>query len=542
MFSKPTTTHRVRVYGSLPLKKRKFQPFKHVSLDSSLGAAISPLPSAAPVPIMSPPSTTLLPLLDHPFGVPAGFSDDKIAALALVAAASSQLSPSSFSSPIPESIAHSTEATEMSSTTSSEEQEEGEEEDLSSREPLPGGCHGRSSRHNCFCRRQPCYNGSNYCKLHYRQYVVRAEDAGCPPPESRSGGHKVHPQHHQDRRFMGNPGEIRCLATTTRGRACAYIAVHDTKYCYLHADYDTNPPPRRGGCGTLSSSLKAEENVTTTSTRLAEKRGLKKRLRSSEAIEELPRPASESLSVSAIPSVSTEDSKALRKKTPPRRTSAKLKEKHADSPFPLLSMIATDQWGQKKVRVATGPFKGRTGEVKKWGNGWVTIRIPGVGMHNRRSFELYLIEAESAAETTSTEAGSLFRCVSHDAGSPMPAAMVTPRPIKSTMDSAGDAPKMSVAFTPPTNQSMANRVTPSVLQKPRVETSVPLVDSLLLAASDGTNKKFDMLFGTAAPERSRRSIHKPTRYEDDAMLKKKRSHGTEDEESCTKRLHAHASK
>lgn len=460
-------------------------------------------------------------------------------------------------------------------------------------QPLPGGCHGRSSRHNSYCRRQPCYNGSKYCKLHYRQYVVRAattataaaaeqeqDEQVLKSPSAARSSSKVTmtstststtPQHHQhqDRRYMGAPGEIRCLATTTRGRACAYISVHGTKYCYLHSDYDTNPPPRRGGCGTpVLSTAKADDHhhgqaatatttassttttTTTTSARLAEKKGLKRRSRrspvngSNSAKLVSPRPASAALSEVSIPSVSSEESSAKeRKKTPSRRTSAKLKEKHADSPFPLLSMISTDQWGQKKVRIATGPFEGRSGEVKKWGNGWVSVRIPGVGLHNRRSFELYLHSDEDAQKTTARssneqdtnnidDAKSLFRCVSHDAGSPSPAATVTPRPVKSALTTVTNGPKMPHVMETPKRapKTVIKSVTPSVLQKPRVEATVPLVDSLLISPAgvvDGacvaSSKKFDMLFGTAALERSRRSIHKPTRYEDTEMLEKKRS-------------------
>ena len=39
-------------------------------------------------------------------------------------------------------------------------------------QPLPNGCHGRTSRNNSYCRRYPRYNGSLYCKLHYQQYVL----------------------------------------------------------------------------------------------------------------------------------------------------------------------------------------------------------------------------------------------------------------------------------------------------------------------------------------------------------------------------------
>jgi len=43
--------------------------------------------------------------------------------------------------------------------------------------PLPNTCHGKTSRTHSYCKRLPCYKGSQYCKLHYHQYVV-AEEAG----------------------------------------------------------------------------------------------------------------------------------------------------------------------------------------------------------------------------------------------------------------------------------------------------------------------------------------------------------------------------
>ncbi len=190
--------------------------------------------------------------------------------------------------------------------------------------PLPGGCHGRTSRSGSFCRKNR-YKGK-YCKLHYYQHKKKVIE-----PKNLDS---------QDKRFTGADHEVRCLATTTRGRACAYIAVGSTKYCYLHADYDVNPPPRR------------------------------------------------------IAKDSDKPHHGKSKKFNRRRTSAKLAEKHAAAKSPLLSMISTDQWYQKTVKIATGPLKGRIGAVEKWGNGWVSVKIPGVGMHNRRSFELYMEESD----------------------------------------------------------------------------------------------------------------------------------------------------
>ena len=100
-------------------------------------------------------------------------------------------------------------------------------------------CHAKTSRGNFFCKRQPCYKGTNYCKQHFCQ--IEAKKGSDDEEESSKAAYTVG----QDKRCTGDDNEVRCFATSTRGRTCAYIAVNYTKYCYLHADYDTNPPPRR---------------------------------------------------------------------------------------------------------------------------------------------------------------------------------------------------------------------------------------------------------------------------------------------------------
>ena len=86
------------------------------------------------------------------------------------------------------------------------------------------------------------------------------------------------------------------------------------------------------------------------------------------------------------------DPSPKRKGTSARRLSTtKNLEKHmADAPYPLLSTLATEKWYQRKVIVSTGPLANHVGLVEKWGNGWVSVRLAGIGLHNRRSFELYL--------------------------------------------------------------------------------------------------------------------------------------------------------
>ena len=288
--------------------------------------------------------------------------------------------------------------------------------------PLPGGCHFKTSRNNSFCRRHS-YNGSKYCKLHYHHYKialeeqqqqlspgalvsssssvasatedniahkapsVQAHDAkSCSLPSSPvaaataivpSSGESPHaavattviiPVPHQDRRYSSaSPqGEKRCQATTTRGRPCAYVSVNGTKYCYLHADYDTNPPPRRGGA-CQQTHLQHRHKLQPVANPKTATSGAK-------SLVDLNLSSSKDLSASQLPvPLAVEDMSSP-----------------SYSSLTLLSMISTDRWFRKLVIVAAGPLIHRTGRVEKWGNGWVTVRIPGMGVHNRRSFELYL--------------------------------------------------------------------------------------------------------------------------------------------------------
>jgi hypothetical protein len=140
----------------------------------------------------------------------------------------------------------------------------------------------------------------------------------------------------QDRRYTGGPGERRCTATTTRGNDCAYVALSGIPFCRLHEN---------------SQHLRKEG----------------KRCAVDGSSSSTPKSKASSLS---------------------------------SSNSQLLSMIATDKWQGKRVRIGSGPFKNRHGLVLKWGNGWVTVKIPGTGCHNRRAFDLYLVP--SSTTTTST--------------------------------------------------------------------------------------------------------------------------------------------
>jgi hypothetical protein len=66
------------------------------------------------------------------------------------------------------------------------------------------------------------------------------------PPDKAPGPQEalVHSQkaHRMDRIFHDQDGETQCSAISTRGRQCTFIAIEPTRYCSVHADYETNPP------------------------------------------------------------------------------------------------------------------------------------------------------------------------------------------------------------------------------------------------------------------------------------------------------------
>lgn len=466
--------------------------------------------------------------------------------------------------------------------------------------PLPNGCHGRTARHNSFCRRQP-YNGSHFCKAHYQSLVL----SGAVTEQELKDGKIVDVQgdmsedisgvvggvsdgvrisgtavHHQDKRFTGAPSEIRCKATTTRGRDCSYCAVNSTKYCHLHATFDTNPPPRRGGAGYANAS-KAKESAGGAE---VAKCGLGTAKSGKSGKADGPKRRNSSMSAR-------------------RLSTTKNLEKHmAHAPYPLLSTLPTDKWLNTKVIISTGPLTNHVGLVEKWGNGWISVRLPGVGLHNRRSFELYLhpnpdaegdsnssANAEAVAsrvevfdaskEEKKTEKLDLLRVASTEEGASL-TPMSRGRPImrpdtvhevtpltscrvigieQSLPKGNGAVRRVSSIMFPSCFSSSAPATVPespvpgyveaeiggphkkqppqipkagskddnefNLAAKPPVEAEgndIPLVQSLVLAKERGSTKsKLGLLFGTAALDRSRRNIHKPKRYEDTELVSKK---------------------
>jgi hypothetical protein len=236
--------------------------------------------------------------------------------------------------------------------------------------PLPNGCHGRTARNKSFCRRLPCYNGSKYCKLHYQQHFVSAKRSPVDmtmqllPSSSASSLQSVPVLPnimHQDKRFMGAPNQVRCVATTTRGRPCAYIAVNSTEYCHLHVGHQRNPSPRRKLASCAAAEKKKIENIVGS----GESRGF----------------------------------------TPTNILFA--------SSLPLLSTLPTGKWLNQLVIISTGHLQNHSGRVERWGNGWVSVRVDSVGLHNRRSFELYVANNDSSSDNSVQGApGKIFLTLS----------------------------------------------------------------------------------------------------------------------------------
>lgn len=589
--------------GSLPFKKRKL--YRSGSSSMSLSSQESPV---------------------SPFGRPVvsfGGNDEKIAALALVAAASAlpvsttnSTFPSLFLSPSviekhnkrtntiqdePKNVSSVTQAkpapqssqepqTQPQSSRALQtsqvppEASPGSKQKTKSRvhhpplrSPLPGGCHGRTARNNSYCRRQPCYNGSKYCKLHYQMHVV----SGMRPIDSDTVGEKTRkhspvaiPTAQTDKRFQGLDGEVQCSATTTRGRPCSYVCVNDTKYCFLHAEYESNPPPKRGaGCTSMKKRAASVSSGTAESSASAEDFSV-----ASEIVIKTPsKPARTSSEEPCLPSALV---------TPHLTSSNSVSEASASTPKknittrdgkPVLSSLSYDQWLNKKVMIATGPLSNHVGHVEKWGNGWVTVRLAqdtskqqdeeGL-LHNRRAVELFLVPddpEESFMVSTekhviqAAETGTpLLRCVSREidaqgsdavslhsrqeAVSPIELIgsqiehsdtvtafdttvqgkerdKLTSEPIddnESQLKASCEAPAIDKDTLP----SYAKSVVSDISNK----CSPPLSESVMLAQSKGLrNKALGLLFGTAALERGRRKIQSPTRYEDTAMIEKGKS-------------------
>ena len=451
--------------------------------------------------------------------------------------------------------------------------------------PLPGGCHGKNSKTNAYCRKRASYLGSNYCKLHYLQC---AGGAGTPKQQRPGAGEKDDsasqlslssrappppaigplqqqpqpPQQQQDKRFTGAEGEVCCRATTTRGRPCTFVAADGSTVCHLHSPSKASPPylPRRDSeCYYSDQQLLQSPSPPTHSPAAPEATPHS----STEVL--LPFVSPVAASSLSSPSLSSTAVASGSRSGGGGGGGSKRRAKYNDSPHPLLSKVPVDRWFGTHVRIACGPLQGKVGCVEKWGNGWITVRIPGIGPHNRRSFELYVVgehggEAEDAPEPpfapplgdaprgnksspsillrstvspspssdSSSVKGQIVHKVSYsydgeEAASrshtdpPLPAVVInTPQQAVRAVCGGGDASSLSGDSTGGADLAVP-KVTPVTPKAARTE--LPLAESLVLAQEVGAKKyRLDMLFGTAALERGRRSIHRPSRYDDDQVL------------------------
>lgn len=254
--------------------------------------------------------------------------------------------------------------------------------------------------------------------------------------------------------------------------------------------------------------------------------------------------------------------------------------------------------------MSTGPLTNHIGRVEKWGNGWISVRLPGVGLHNRRSFELYLhpdpnsdgestsnsgydrdaarVEVFDAALNGTSAPGKTYRSeLAEDTKAPptpkLEESLLTQNdtihevtPLTSCRvvgldhglsTGKGIAHRMSKimfpAMAPTSPATIPESPVPESdckchdeLPNPRIEgtseveprktkrkpraicdDTIPLMQSLLFAQDGRTGKgKLDLLFGTAALERSRRIIRKPERFEETELFSerlKKRDRGGE---------------
>jgi hypothetical protein len=130
-------------------------------------------------------------------------------------------------------------------------------------------------------------------------------------------------------------------------------------------------------------------------------------------------------------------------------------------------------------------------------------------------------------------------------GTMIPESPMTPAHCMSNVDFSGssfhfiprsevsnlDADVSRYTSTPGSTTAVTITPKPASPRRVRADEELPLVQSLMLA-QEGLKRKssLDLLFGTAALERSRRTVHKPQRYEDKAMLIRKR--GREGEPDC----------
>ena len=184
------------------------------------------------------------------------------------------------------------------------------------------------------------------------------------------------------------------------------------KYCNLHVDYDTNPPPRRGGCGggqkTKSNNAFTIQNHSRPATVVA---AVQKKSNSKSFDRMQDKTSTSSVIASTSDICGSSDSKSESQPKTKNDVSIQVNNTRGTTTSPLtinpmpnyalLNTLSPERWSNKQVLIGTGPLVNHTGRVMKWGNGWVTISTNTGGirndpnsseiLHNRRAFELFLL-------------------------------------------------------------------------------------------------------------------------------------------------------
>ncbi|GKY93477.1 hypothetical protein MPSEU_000315200 [Mayamaea pseudoterrestris] len=248
-------------------------------------------------------------------------------------------------------------------------------------EETTGVCRGSMARNNAPCRRY-CPKGQVYCKMHQTQ-VGGAPRLAEPAEETNTSS--AANMHRQDKRFTGLLHQVCCKATTTRGRSCAYVAVEGTSFCNLHSS--TTAVSHGVGVQRVSGETSFARRSKAANSKEKQQQWPLSQLQHSNTDK-----AATLASSKLVPSPLT--SAELLTKTPRGRRASKLAETHAESPYFLLSMIPSDQWRGKLVSILAGPMKHQQGIVEKWSNGWVSVHLAGMGLHNRRSIELAIVKQD----------------------------------------------------------------------------------------------------------------------------------------------------
>ncbi|GAX13852.1 hypothetical protein FisN_5Lh252 [Fistulifera solaris] len=310
----------------------------------------------------------------------------------------------------------------------------------------------------------------------------------------------------------------------------------------MHADYDNNPPPRRN---VSKQKSKARARQQAKNPLLVAADGIIVHT-------ERPPSAASSLSENSIDSSAATPSSS--KQDVLDASSRKAPIIDATRACPLLSTLSTDHWFRTAVRVGTGPFKGRVGHVEKWGNGWVSVHIAGVGFHNRRSFELYLHssegvsafeEVESERDGTSIHQQQNTACVDEGKTQCISPIVITPRSIVASQNivaptSLKRSSSIGIYSLGKESSKQCKVVTPPTQWRRLIsETfSIPSLTSGVGAVDEGNVPV--TIYDTPVRERSRRFVHKPPRFQETELLEnihgtRKRSRSRGDEEDTEKR-------